>query len=315
MIPKCYQVPKCYQEFLDYIKDIQGCDHKTIEVYRKNIIDFNNYMFEGSLETTFEDIDKLKVSEIQTKWLNRLRDEKGYLSSTLNNRVVTLERLYTYMIGEGYATVNKGKLIPSYKGNKKEKIQLDTEVYVSLLNQLRDKRDIDYINLRNWFMIEFFLATGLRRAELVYLDISDIDFTTGKIMVVRRYEEGVKFGKQRVEYLPDALIKDLEYYMKGRNEIKSVDNALFVSKRKKRISTSNINKILDKIASEYGLEKLHPHMLRRGFTSNTINSGEVESHEVAEAIGHSNKATTLNEYHRADKSVLKRVANSNMIFK
>lgn len=306
---------KCYKEFLEYIETVQGCDHKTIEVHKKNILDFNDYMFQGSSETTFEDIDALKVSEIQTRWLNRLRDEEGYLSNTLNNRINTLKRFYTYMIGEGYAVVNKGKLIPAYKGNKKEKVQLDTETYISLLENLKSKRDIDYMNLRNWFIVELFLATGLRRAELVYLDISDIDFTTGKIMVVRKYEEGVKFGKQRVEYLPDALMDDLKYYMEGRNEIKSTDDALFVSKRKKRISVSNVNKILDRIAAEYGLEKLHPHMLRRGFTSNTINSGEVESHEVAEVIGHSNKTVTLNEYHKADKNVLKRVANSNMIFK
>lgn len=306
---------ECYKEFLDYLIEVQGCDHKTIAAYQKNLIDFNNHLFEGSLNTTFEQIGKLKVSEIQTKWLNVLRDEDKYLSNTLNQRIATLKRLYTYMIGEGYTEVNKAKLIPSYKGNSREKVQLDTEVYVSLLQELRNKRDNSYQDLRNWFMVELFLATGLRRAELVYLDISDISFATGKISIVRKYEEGVKFGKQRTEYLPDVLIDDLNYYMEGRNDFPSIDDALFVSDRKKRISTRRVNEIMNKIAEEYGLERLHPHVLRRGFTSNTINSGEVQSHEVAEVIGHSNKATTLNEYHRADKSVLKRVANSNMIFK
>ena len=306
---------KCYMEFLEYIDKVQGCDHKTIECYKKNLIDFNDYMFDGSLDTTFKDIDSLKVSEIQTKWLNKLRDEEEYLSSTLNNRINTLKRIYTYMIGEGYATVNKGKLIPTYKGNKKEKTQLNTEDYVSLIEKLREKRDIDYMNLRNWFMVELFLATGLRRAELAYLDISDIDVDTGKVSIVRKYDEGVKFGKQRVEYLPDGIISDYLYYLEGRSKIDGMDEALFVSNRKKRISVCNINKILDKIAAEHKIKKLHPHMLRRAFSSNTINSGEVESHEVAEAMGHSNKATTLNEYHKADENVLKRVANSNMIFK
>lgn len=308
-------IAKCYKEFLDYLKEVQGCDHKTIEAYQKNLIDFNNYMFEGKSDTTFEQINNLKVSEIQTKWLNKLKDEEEYLSSTLNQRIATLKRLYTYMIGEGYATVNKGKLIPSYKGNKKEKVQLETETYVSLLQNLRDKRDNSYQDLRDWFMIELFLATGLRRSELVYLDISDIDTTTGKISVVRKYEEGVKFGKERTEYLPDVLMDDLNYYMEGRNKIQSIDDALFISNRKKRITVRRVNEISNIIAEKNGLERLHPHMLRRGFTSNTINSGEVQSHEVAEVIGHSNKATTLNEYHKADKSVLKRVANSNMIFK
>lgn len=308
-------IPKCYQEFLDYMENIQECDHKTIDLYKKNMIDFNNYMFEGSLETTFEDIDKLKVSEIQSKWLKRLKDEEGFLPNTLNNRIVCLRKLYTYMIGEGYAIVNKGKLIPQYKADKKEKPQLETETYISLLNNLKAKRDLDYMSLRNWFMVELFLATGLRRAELVYLDISDIDFDTGMILIIRKYDEGVKFKKQRVEYLPDVVLDDLMYYMEERRKIKSSDDALFLSRRKKRIAPCTINKILDKIAKEYGIKKLYPHMLRGGFASNTINSGKVASHEVAEVMGHSNKTITLNEYHKADKNVLKRVANSNMIFK
>jgi site-specific recombinase XerD len=303
----------CYKEFLGYMKDVQGVDNKTLVCYEKNLKDFNEYIFGGKADTTFEEIANLKVSEIQTKWLNRLKDEKGYKSNTLNNRIITLTRLYTYMVGENYTTVNKGKLIPHYKGDKKVKKEISTDDYISLLEELRKNRDKNFTSLRNWFMVEFFLATGLRRAEIIALDIEDVNILTGEIKVTRKYDEGVKFGKERIEYLPEILLDDLHYYLSHRLDIETDSDAFFISTHKKRMCASNINKLLNKIADNNGM-KIHPHMLRAGFSSNTINSGRVESYEVAEAMGHSNKTTTLNYYHKSNTEVLKKVANSNMIF-
>ena len=88
--------------------------------------------------------------------------------------------------------------------------------------------DSTYSQLRNKTIIELFYATGIRRAELIELKISDIDFSQKTIKVLG------KRNKERIIPLIDSVLTTLKEYLLVRNELKTSENYLFLTDNEKK---------------------------------------------------------------------------------
>ena len=302
--------------FLEYLAEIQGANQKlTVSSYKTILEEMIDYMFEGDTEkATFENIAKIRSSEYSIKWLSKL-EKQGLKSATINKRIAVLSRLYTYMIGELYCTTNTARTIPRSNGNVKDKRVVEQGEAITLLKYTNSHKNDSKLSFRNHLMVAILLSNGLRCSELEYLRIQDVNLETGETILTRWTEEGgVKFSKTRIVYLNNKILEDLNYYIDNYRPTSKDGDILFLSKTGRKISSRDILRIINKVSTNAGLDKINTHALRACHSSVMINGSSENLDVVRKELGHSSSTTTLNHYFNSDKDKLKELSNSNPLF-
>ncbi len=130
--------------------------------------------------------------------------------------------------------------------------------------------------LRNRALVELVYSAGLRSAEAVGLDLSDVDFEQETVHV-----RG-KGGKERVVPLGEEAAYRVGLYLRdARPELaRGAENALFLSARGRRLDTSTLRRLLP-----------HPHRLRHAFATHLLEGG-ADLRTIQELLGHSSLSTT-----------------------
>jgi len=146
-------------------------------------------------------------------------------------------------------------------------------------------------SLRDRLIIALFVYTGLRRAELQKLRAADVDYPRRRLLI-----RSGKGGKQRIVFLTDALIEDLQRHGESNRRF------LFRGRGEQPMSLRNINYIVSRTAERAGVQtpnprytSVGPHLLRHSFARNWKRAGgSLES--LQKLLGHSSLKTTLDIY-------------------
>ena len=177
------------------------------------------------------------------------------------------------------------------------------------LSHLLDQPVDDWLEVRDNAMVELFYSSGLRLSELATLNVSDLDLRSHIVTVTG------KGNKERSLPLGSKASHALSQWLRQRaasddvSTLPSDQQALFTSRKGRRISTRNIQLRLKKLASEGNLGRnLHPHMLRHSFASHLLESSS-DLRAVQELLGHANLSTTQ-IYTRLDFQHLAKVYDS-----
>nr|WP_245629754.1 tyrosine-type recombinase/integrase [Alicyclobacillus sendaiensis] len=133
---------------------------------------------------------------------------------------------------------------------------------------------------RNVAIVPCLLQAGCRVAEVVALDVDDVDLRR-KTLTVRQG----KRGKMRLVPMNRDLTKALAEWMDERNKVEAPDNALFVSERKQRLTVRAIQHFVSQIFDNIGIEDGTCHSLRHSFCKNLLDSGQPIT-VVAQLAGH-----------------------------
>ena len=144
---------------------------------------------------------------------------------------------------------------------------------------------------RDFAIITLFLNCGMRLSELVGINIKNIDFSENKMTVIG------KGNKERTIYLNKACINAINDYLKVRphDGIKYDDrDALFLSKRKERISNRMVQEIVKRELAKSGLDinKYSTHKLRHTAATLMYQYGNVDIRALQVLLGHQNISTT-----------------------
>lgn len=148
-----------------------------------------------------------------------------------------------------------------------------------------EKIRISCANKRDRAIVEFLYSTGIRVSELTKINQDDIDYIHMEVIV-----HG-KGNKERVAYLTPVSAMHLKMYLENRGD----DNdALFVSLKRpyRRLSKEAVENIMRKIGGTSGVEKCHPHRIRRTMATNILSKG-MPVEEVREILGHAKLDTTM----------------------
>ena len=141
-----------------------------------------------------------------------------------------------------------------------------------------------------------FLNTGMRKAELEYLEWADIDFDHRKIRIRRKEDWQPKTGEREIPINSQLLelLKDL----KNMNDQGLNSTYVFPHKDGGRIRVKLREKLIQ-IASKTGIKNLTKlHTLRHTFASHLVMSG-VDLPTVKKLMGHSDIQTTMIYAHLA----------------
>lgn len=194
----------------------------------------------------------------------------------------------------GIKTPKQEKRIPKY---------LSLEDSKRLLNVTADENDEN--KERDYAIITLFLNCGLRLSELVGINISNIDFSESKLTVIG------KGNKERTIYLNEACIKAIKEYISVRPkegikvDSKASNKALFLSKRKERISNRTVQYIVERELLKAGLDtsKYSTHKLRHTAATLMYQYGKVDIRALQELLGHESIATTEIYTHVSNEQV------------
>jgi len=158
--------------------------------------------------------------------------------------------------------------------------------------------------VRDAAMIAVLYSCGLRRAELVALDVEDYD-TQGGTLLIRG-----KGGKERLAHVVSGAAAALADWLTLRGE---GAGPLFCPVRKDgailegRLTTQAVYHVLRKRAEQAGVKELSPHDFRRTFVSDLLDAG-ADISTVQRMAGHA-QVTTTARYDRRPEEAKRAAAN------
>jgi len=132
-----------------------------------------------------------------------------------------------------------------------------------------------------------FYSSGLRLAELVGLNLADLDLTDRTVRVLG------KGNKTRIVPVGARAIDALRAWLKQRpNWAKEPQSALFVGRQGRRLLPRAVQLRVDAWARRQGITtRVHPHLFRHSFASHLLeSSGDLRG--VQELLGHADIGTT-----------------------
>lgn len=166
------------------------------------------------------------------------------------------------------------------------------------------KADSTPAGVRDAALLAILLGSGLRRTEVVSLDLSDFDPSTGAIKV-----RGGKGGKDRTVYLPSSGIRAVSAWL-GVRGVKAGPLLYPISKghrvMKRRLTDQAVLYILQKRAQQALVDAFSPHDCRRTFISNLLDAG-ADLVTVSQLAGHANPTTTAKYDRRGEAAKRKAV--------
>jgi len=265
------------EAFLNYLAYERRLSGHTLSNYRRDLKRLGDWLKDTKHNSW------LRLDQETVRVYVARRHYGGASGKTLQRELSALRSLYRYLLREGFVDHNPARGVRAPKSARKLPATLDADQLCGLL----DHPDDAPLTLRDTAMIELFYSSGLRLAELVSIDIGDIDMddatldVTGKGDKARRVPVG---GKAREAIQRWIRVRD--------NYAGAHESALFVSQRGTRVHPRTVQQRLKHWAMARGATRnVHPHLLRHSFASHLLeSSGDLRA--VQELLGHSDIGTT-----------------------
>ena len=320
--------PQILREFLIYHENIKGQSQLTIQEYYLDLRMFlrfvrlmrNDMPMNTDLESIpIKDIDLQFVRGIETS------DIFDFLSYLANDRAVNPEsaapdygispaararKLSAIKSFYKYLTVRTKQLQENPVADLEyPKLRKSLPKYLTMEQSAALLRSVSGPNeKRDYAILMLFLNCGIRRSELVGLNLTDV--YEDRIRVVG------KGNKERIVYFGSACRKAIDAYLVERNKKVLSDNrALFGSRDNNRISVTAVHRLVKKALMQAGLDstQFSAHKLRHTAATMML-SGGVDVKTVQEVLGHENLNTTQ-IYTHIENTELKLAAEANPLSK
>ncbi|MEE9319127.1 MAG: tyrosine recombinase XerC [Granulosicoccus sp.] len=264
-------------DYLEELRVARRCSPHTVSNYARDL----KAVARSAATRQIENWQTITGSDVRSIIAEQHRE--GIAGRSLARRLSALRGLYSYLMRLGRCEVNPAVDILAPRDKKALPATLDPDEVSRLLS----KNLNDPMICRDLAMFELMYSSGLRLAELVGIDLVNLDLSVGQVRV------NGKGGKTRDlpvgEHAVDAINKWLGY----RRSMPGADQrAVFLSSRGKRIAPRTVQMRLKKLAESQGLDRdCYPHMLRHSFASHLLeSSGDLRA--VQELLGHADISTT-----------------------
>lgn len=288
--------PEPLKSFLIYLESIQGKSRKTVDEYFYDIRNFYRFLnirfgLSDNIEFNKIEIDNVDIDMLKKVDLNLLYEYANFLNRDLGNKPRTRARKISALKSYFKYLHSKVKLIDENPTIDLDTIKIEKQLpkHFTLDDSINLLDSVDERNYeRDFCILTLFLNCGMRLAELVNINITDIQ--NDKLVVIG------KGNKERTIYLNQACLDALDAYMSVRNKMSPEykdKNALFLSERNNRISRRTVQYTVEKYVKKLGMDphKYTTHKLRHTAATLMHQSG-VDIRILQEILGHKQLSTT-----------------------
>lgn len=274
-------------KYIDYLQFEKRYSAHTVLAYNTDLVDFSVF-----LQSQYNLTDLLLADHnLIRSWLISLIDRK-ISSRTVNRKLSTLKSFYRYCIRQGLLVSNPMLKVVAPRTSKQLPVFLTRDNLDNLFDTIHFEDTFE--GCRDKMIITLFYATGIRRAELVGINIADIDLENGTLKVMG------KRSKERIVPLGAPIIFALEKYLEERRKLfsektelpQNITQSLFVNSKGIPVYPKLIYNIVHKYLSLISSNsKLSPHILRHTFATHMLDDG-ADLNAIKEILGHSSLAAT-----------------------
>ncbi|MDY6958975.1 MAG: tyrosine-type recombinase/integrase [Halobacteriota archaeon] len=288
----------------DFCKDceLQGMTPETIRRYGSSLRIFEEFL--SWQNTTLLDVDRAVLKD----FISYLRNERNNSSKTVNNNFSALSSFYEYLVYERLLERNpvleiRRRYLGSYKsnpGNNSERKLISIEEMKMLIDSILNPRDKAIITL--------LAKTGIRRNELINIDLDDINWENQSITL-----KPTRKRTNLLVFFDDECARILRRWLRRREvTVKDECKALFVSTYGNRIDRNAVYHAATKHAERLGLhdqssskteDHFSPHCCRHWFTTHLIRAGMPREY-VKELRGDA-RGDAIDIYHHIDREELR----------
>ena len=211
----------------------------------------------------------------------------GRARSSIRLAFSALRSFYQYLLIRNILDANVIKGVDMPKKEKQLPRFLTRAQTESLLEKpgksLRHKQAPAWMASRDEAIFELFYSSGLRLAELVRLEVRDLDPISETVRV---------FGKGAKERICPVGRPALEAISRYRHKARVHAGPLFINKSRRRLSSRSVWLAMKKYLREAGLPAdLSPHKLRHSFATHLLDAG-ADLRSVQSLLGHASLSTT-----------------------
>jgi integrase/recombinase XerD len=237
---------------------------------------------------------------------------EGVTQKTLENDLSGIAALYGYLVFEDHMEKNpvpevRKRYLRRYKQEKdvdeeSPRKLLTVEQMSLLINSIIDTRDKAIMTL--------LAKTGVRRGELIAMDVDDIDWVEQSITLKRR-----RFKKRsgRTVFFDDETARVLKRWLSQRQKLNPQCPALFIGEHGERLKRNGVYSLVVKHAERVGLhdssssrveDHLSPHCFRHWFTTHLRRAGM--DREFIKALRGDRRRDAIDIYDRIDRQELRK---------
>ncbi len=268
------------QEYLAYLRSVRNLSDASIRAYRSDLCAFAGWLSRNGLD---EDGVDAAVARRYVAHLSR----QNAAVSTVNRSLSSLKGYFRFLERTGRSA---GSPLEGVRGLRTPG-RLPGFLFEDEISELLTIEGDDFASVRDRLILELLYSTGCRISELVTVNLDDIDFRRGRVLV-----HG-KGRKDRMVFLGAPARRVLREYLPLRSErlvrlgVRN-EKALVINANGQRITQRGVAGIIRKRVIEKGIVKhVSPHTFRHTFATHILDRG-ADIRVVQELLGHSSLSTT-----------------------
>ena len=273
------------KNYLRFLAEKRRLAPGSIETYRAGLSRWVDFL-ERELKIT---APNPRINSVLLRKFLSLRRQEGTSVRTLAGFISALSGFQQYLLQKKglrqylckLSKLKYSEKIPDFLSQK------EAEELSDIL-----KKD-SFLAIRDYFMVSLFYLTGLRRAELAGLKLSDIDTRKNYLTVIG------KGNKERMVPYGDSLVEDMKAYLEVRDSFIAGQDRhrgyLFLNYRGEPLTVRSIDRLVRRYGARLG-KRVTPHMLRHSFATHMLENG-ADILAIKEMLGHSSLATTQKYAH------------------
>lgn len=279
------------KEFDAYLRDERMLSAATREQYVGAVEKFEAFLRrEGADdEAHLEAVTKAQLTVFVRA---EAGSEDGPSRAVWNSRLAALRSFFDYLFRQERIAANPALRLDRQKVHGRERLPLSFEELLALVELARrDSPPRD--RSRNVALLQVFIHSGLRVAEVVSLDLDQVDFEGRLLLNVR-----TKGDKRLSVPFNDVVAEALERYLRDRGAILrgAPEQALFVSGQRRRLSVRSVQEFVRRYAQRAGIMRpVSPHVLRHSTATELADLTSIRV--VQEHLGHASVTTTEKYIH------------------
>ena len=281
-------------KYIVYIRDVRRYSDRTVQLYEESLYDFAALVLGSDNPSDQELLASLNRSQIRSYMVD-LMDIRHLSPKTVSLHMSALSSFCRYLVKQGMIKSNPVRLVRKPKVEKRLPEYYRAESMRQYFDDARSEQSEDPKQVYQYtlarLIISILYCTGIRRSELIGLNIENVNLSREVVKVLG------KGNKMREIPLIASLCEEISLYLKAVEALmgreRSLKEPLLVTYAGNRLYPVYVDRVVkSQLGDVKGITgRRSPHVLRHSLATELMNEG-ADLNSIKEMLGHSSLATT-----------------------
>jgi len=274
-----------YETFITYLSSEKNYSSHTLTAYKTDLKQFESWL---KANYTLDSSNAAEVQQIKHRmlrqWMGSLLEE-GLSKKSLARKVSALSAFFKFLRRNGILEVNPAQHLSVPKLEKRLPVYLRAIETQALFEGVQFPEG--FTGIRDKLVLELLYSCGLRRNELVTLEVNAVDLGNKTLRVLGKgsKERIIPFGQK-------AELAITEYLEACEQEGFTLNDTLILTSEGNTVYPQLVYRIVRRYLPMVSkLTKNSPHVLRHSFATHLLENG-ADLNAIKELLGHSSLAAT-----------------------